>query len=38
MPSFGKEKSLSDREIAMVVDWLRNDWRIPAKPASAPKP
>jgi ubiquinol-cytochrome c reductase cytochrome b subunit len=38
MPSFGKEKSLSDREIAMVVDWLRNDWRMPAKPASAPKP
>ena len=32
MPSFGKEKSLSDREIAMVVDWLRNDWPTP-KPA-----
>lgn len=26
MPSFGKEKSLSEREIEMVVDWLRRDW------------
>ena len=36
MPSFGKEKSLSDREIEMVVDWLRNDWRAPKAPARLP--
>ncbi len=29
MPSFGKEKSLSDREIAMVVDWIRGEWKVP---------
>jgi ubiquinol-cytochrome c reductase cytochrome b subunit len=31
MPSFGKEKSLSNREIEMVVDWLRNDWPAPKR-------
>ncbi|WP_396205043.1 cytochrome b N-terminal domain-containing protein [Gemmatimonas sp.] len=31
MPSFGKEKSLSDREIAMVVDWIRGEWLVPKK-------
>ncbi len=30
MPSFGKEGSLSPREIEMVVDWLRGEWYAPA--------
>lgn len=34
MPSFGKEKSLSDREIAMVVDWIRRDWKMPKSSAA----
>jgi len=29
MPSYGTEKSLSDREIAMVVDWIRGEWYRP---------
>lgn len=29
MPSYGKEKSLSDREIEMVVDWIRQEWGTP---------
>jgi len=29
MPSFGKEKSMSDREIEMVVDWIRGEWYRP---------
>ncbi len=29
MPSFGKEKSLTEREIQMVVDWIRGEWYRP---------
>ncbi len=29
MPSFGTEQILSDREIGLVVDWLRGDWYEP---------
>lgn len=29
MPSFGTEKSLTPREIEMVVDWLRGEWAMP---------
>jgi ubiquinol-cytochrome c reductase cytochrome b subunit len=29
MPSYGVEKSLSPREIEMVVDWIRGDWYTP---------
>ncbi len=29
MPSYGTEKSLTDREIAMVVDWIRGEWYRP---------
>jgi len=29
MPSFGKEKTLSERDIAMVVDWIREEWYRP---------
>jgi ubiquinol-cytochrome c reductase cytochrome b subunit len=36
MPSFAKEKSLSDREIALVVDWIRGEWYRPKLPASSP--
>jgi ubiquinol-cytochrome c reductase cytochrome b subunit len=28
MPSFGVEKSLSDKEIGMVADWLRGEWYV----------
>jgi ubiquinol-cytochrome c reductase cytochrome b subunit len=31
MPSFGTKKMLSDREIALVVDWLRGEWYEPTK-------
>jgi ubiquinol-cytochrome c reductase cytochrome b subunit len=36
MPSFGKEKSLSDREIEMVVDWIRGEWYRPRSAATKP--
>ncbi len=36
MPSFGKEKSLSDREIEMVVDWIRGEWYRPKAVPGAP--
>ncbi|MBY0491657.1 MAG: cytochrome b N-terminal domain-containing protein [Gemmatimonadaceae bacterium] len=29
MPSYGVEKSLTQREIEMVVDWIRGDWYTP---------
>jgi ubiquinol-cytochrome c reductase cytochrome b subunit len=29
MPSFGAKKMLSDREIGLVVDWLRGEWYEP---------
>ena len=29
MPSYGTEKSLSPREIEMVVDWIRQEWYTP---------
>jgi ubiquinol-cytochrome c reductase cytochrome b subunit len=28
MPSFGKKQILNDREIALIVDWLRGDYEI----------
>ena len=31
MPSFGKEKTLTPRELGLVADWLRGEWFIPAK-------
>ena len=36
MPSYGTEKSLSQREIEMVVDWIRQEW-YPPKSAVARK-
>lgn len=36
MPSFAKEKSLSDREIALVVDWIRGEWYRPKVPTPSP--
>lgn len=36
MPSFGKEKSLTDREIEMVVDWIRGEWYRPKATAKQP--
>ncbi len=35
MPSFGTEKSLSPREIALIVDWIRGEW---VRPAAKPTP
>lgn len=29
MPSYGPEKSLSEAEIGLVVDWLRGEWFMP---------
>ena len=29
MPSYGPEKSLSQKEIEMVVDWIREEWYSP---------
>jgi ubiquinol-cytochrome c reductase cytochrome b subunit len=29
MPSFGVEKSLTQKEIEMVVDWIRGEWYTP---------
>ena len=26
MPSFGRDRKITDREIELVVDWLRQDW------------
>ena len=31
MPSYGTEKSLTDNEIGLVVDWLRGEWFVPNK-------
>ncbi len=31
MPSFGKEHTLTDKEIGLVADWLRGDWVVPQK-------
>ncbi len=36
MPSFGKEKSLTNREIEMVVDWIRGEWYRPKVAAKRP--
>jgi len=36
MPSYGKEKSLSDREIALVVDWIRGEWYTPKVAGKTP--
>ncbi len=36
MPSFAKEKSLSDREIALVVDWIRGEWYRPKVATPSP--
>jgi ubiquinol-cytochrome c reductase cytochrome b subunit len=34
MPSYGKEKSLTQREIEMVVDWIRQEWYVPTSVAA----
>ena len=31
MPSFGKDKTLSPKELGLVADWLRGEWYVPAK-------
>ena len=31
MPSYIPEKSLSEKEIGLVADWLRGEWFVPAK-------
>jgi ubiquinol-cytochrome c reductase cytochrome b subunit len=36
MPSYGVEKSLTPREIEMVVDWIRGDWFSPTVAAKRP--
>jgi ubiquinol-cytochrome c reductase cytochrome b subunit len=36
MPSYGVEKSLTPREIEMVVDWIRGDWFTPKVAAKKP--
>ncbi len=33
MPSYGRDKSLDETSIGLVVDWLRGDWYEPAVPA-----
>ncbi|MEO7999644.1 MAG: cytochrome b N-terminal domain-containing protein, partial [Gemmatimonadaceae bacterium] len=35
MPSFGKEKTLTTKELGLVADWLRGDWYMPATAAAA---
>ena len=30
MPSFGKDNKLTDREIGLIVDWLRQDYYEPS--------
>lgn len=35
MPSFGKEKTLTDREIGLIADWIRGEWFEPKKPEAA---
>jgi len=37
MPSFGKEKSMTDREIEMVVDWIRGEWYRPQTAPARPQ-
>jgi ubiquinol-cytochrome c reductase cytochrome b subunit len=38
MPSFGTEKSLTEREIALIVDWIRGEWVTPTTAkGTAPK-
>ena len=32
MPAFGREKTLTLKELGMIADWLRGDWYVPAKP------
>ena len=31
MPSFGTEKSMTQKEIEMVVDWIRGEWYMPKR-------
>jgi ubiquinol-cytochrome c reductase cytochrome b subunit len=31
MPAFGREKTLSLKELGLVADWLRGDWFVPPK-------
>ncbi|MFT4586689.1 MAG: quinol-cytochrome oxidoreductase complex cytochrome b subunit/mono [Limisphaerales bacterium] len=33
MPSFGKDEVMTQREIELVVDWLRGEWHVAPKPA-----
>lgn len=34
MPSYGVEKSLTQKEIEMVVDWIRGEWYTPGSKAA----
>ena len=34
MPAYREEKSLSEREIGLVADWLRGEWYTPAATAA----
>lgn len=34
MPSYGVEKSLTQKEIEMVVDWIRGEWYTPGRKAA----
>ena len=41
MPAFGREKTLTPKELGLVADWLRGDWFLPPKhqgPAAFPAP
>ncbi|MFP6899493.1 MAG: c-type cytochrome, partial [Opitutales bacterium] len=33
MPSFGKDKKITAREIELLIDWLRQDWDMPSSRA-----
>ena len=35
MPAFGADKVLDEKQIGLIVDWLRKDWYEPAQQAAA---
>jgi len=35
MPSFGKDDKLTDQEISLIVDWLRQDYYVPPEGSQA---
>lgn len=37
MPAFGREKTLSPKELGLVADWLRGDWFMPTVKPAKPK-